>query len=541
MSESLRTVLIVGAGPTGMMAALELSRFGIPVRLVEKKAEPETTSRAIGVQARTLELLEQRGLASSLVTLGNRGLTGSIYGDGKRIFRLDFEQIDSKYHYLLFVSQAETEKILREALEKAGVKAERNVTMIAFAQDEHDTNVTATLQHSDGSLERFDCPYMIEAEGAHSKARTTLDLEFEGRSLVEDYALGDLYIDGDLVDSDFHIFSSEHGFMGLFPMGNRRFRLIASNPISRPSKKTSPSLEELQQIYNQRSHIPARFRDMSWSSWFRINSRMIHHLRVRRVFLGGDSAHIHSPAGAQGMNTGMQDMINLGWKMALVMKGQAKPKLLDTYSADRVPVIKGVLHKTENLTHAIGSENTVFRSVFTHLAPWIVSIDLVQQNSTQGMSQLALNYRDSPLSVSHGHAGNLRAGDRVPDLPVALLNREGSADQQPEAATIFGLMDPSTFTLFYSNITEPAKTHSEIVGAVGSWHYLMRGHQIAAVKNNDEEFQRLFGASSSILLVRPDGYVAFTGTEKSVPELAKFCKQWLVPQALSTEKAAQHA
>ena len=151
------------------------------------------------------------------------------------------------------------------------------------------------------------------------------------------------------------------------------------------------------------------------------------------------------------MNTGMQDMVDLAWKLAMVLKGQARPEILETYEAERVPVIRNVLTQTESLTHAIGAENQLFRSVFNHIAPWIVSTDLVQQNSTERMSQLALGYRDSPLSVSRGHSGSLRAGDRVPDLPVTVLNRDGSS-APPQAATTFGLMDPSTFTLFYSNI-----------------------------------------------------------------------------------------
>ncbi len=519
-----------------MMAALELARFGIPVRMIEKTAEPATTSRAIGVQARTLELLEQRGLASPLVAVGNPAVAASIYGGGKRVFRLSFEDIDSKYHYLLFVSQVETEKLLRDALAKAGVKIERSVTMIAFAQTERNTGVTAVLQGSDGSLERFDCSYLIDAEGTHSIARATLGLHFEGKSLIEDYALGDLYIDGDLVESEFHIFSSEYGFMGLFPMSKRRFRLIASNPLSKPLKDTAPTLEELQQIYNQRSPIRAVFRDMSWSSWFRINSRMIQQLNGGRVFLGGDSAHIHSPAGAQGMNTGMQDMTNLAWKLAMVMKGQARPELLDTYSVERVPVIRKVLTRTEDLTHAIGSESALFRSAFNHLAPWIVSTDFVQHKSTEEMSQLALNYRDGPLSVSDAHTGTLRAGDRLPDMGVTLLNREGSAEQHPQPATIFSLLDPSTFTLFFSNIQEPAKTHSEVHGVIGSWHNVIRGHEIGRPESNDGSYEKLFGSSPLIMLVRPDGYIAFTGTDKSLAELSKFCGKWLVAQSSTAEK-----
>jgi 2-polyprenyl-6-methoxyphenol hydroxylase-like FAD-dependent oxidoreductase len=235
--------------------------------------------------------------------------------------------------------------------------------------------------------------------------------------------------------TDFHIFSSTHGFISLFPMGGCRFRLMADNPISKPSKETEPSLGELQQIYDQRSHIPAKFRDMSWSSWFRINSRMVNRLQVGRVFLGGDSAHIHSPAGAQGMNTGMQDMMNLCWKLALVIKGQAKPELLETYGTERIPIIRTVLKKTEAVNDAIASENRFFRSVFNLIAPWLVGMENVQDNAAEHMSQLALNYRQSPLSLSGGNSGDLRAGDRLPDLPVTLLHSEGSSETQPRAAT----------------------------------------------------------------------------------------------------------
>jgi hypothetical protein len=314
---------------------------------------------------------------------------------------------------------------------------------------------------------------------------------------------------------------------------------MADNPISKPSKETKPSLEELQQIYDQRSHIPAKFRDMSWSSWFRINSRMVNRLQVGRVFLGGDSAHIHSPAGAQGMNTGMQDMMNLCWKLAMVMKGQAKPELLETYSKERIPVIQNVLKRTEGLTRAMGSESALFRSVFNYVAPWLVSIENIQQNATEHMSQLALNYRESPLSVSARHCGELQAGDRLPDFTVTLLHREGSAEQQPRPATVFSLLNPSGFTLLYCNIPDPAKTHSEIQSAIGPWHYLMREHLITAIPGQ-HGLEKYFGASPSIVLVRPDGYVAFTGSDNLAAKLAKFCDTWLVPQTSSGKAENAH-
>jgi 2-polyprenyl-6-methoxyphenol hydroxylase-like FAD-dependent oxidoreductase len=528
-------VIIVGAGPAGMTAAMELARQGIPVRLIEKTAEPATTSRAIGVQARTLELFEQRGMVDPMIARGNRGLAGSIYDGGERIFRLDFSHIDSKYNYMLFISQAETEAILRDALAKQGVAIEREVELHALSQSDRGESITAVLKHKDGSLESATYDYLIDTEGAHSIARTTVGLQFKGKTLDESYALGDLYIDGHLSETDFHIFSSKHGFMGLFPMGNGRFRIIASNPISQPSKDTEPSLDELQQIYNQRSSIPVRFHDMGWSSWFRINSRMVETLRAGRIFLGGDASHIHSPAGAQGMNTGIQDMINLSWKLALVIKGQATPKLLDTYSDDRVPLIRNVLTKTEALTSAIGFESPIFRSVFDHIAPWIVSTEFVQQNSTERMSQLSLNYRESPLSAADGRPGKIHAGDRIPDM--LLLQRSKPGERVYEKQTnLFRLLNPDRFTLLYANIASPEKTHEQVQSLLSPWKHLVQGYHVSSVRENEGQFKHVFGTGSAILLIRPDSYVAFTGSEHSVPALAKYLEQWYPTQPQLTDK-----
>ena len=528
-------VLIVGAGPTGMTAALELSRLQIPIRIIEKMPEPATTSRAVGVQARTLELLEQRGLVEQMLAKGNRGLAGSIYGEGKRVFRLDFSHNGSHYGYMLFISQAETEATLRAALENQQVTIEREVEFVALSQSEHCDSVKAILKHRDSSLEEVRCKYLIDSEGAHSISRTTLNLQFEGKTREENYALGDLYVDGDLPATDFHIFSSQFGFMGLFPMGDRRFRLIASNPLSKPNKDTAPSLEELQQIYDQRSHIPARFHDMSWSSWFRINSRMVDRLCVGRVFLGGDSAHIHSPAGAQGMNTGIQDMINLSWKLALVIKRQADPRLLDTYSDDRIPFIRSVLTKTEGLTDVIGSENPVFRSVFSHIAPWIVGTDFVQENSTERMSQLSLNYRDSPLSASHHFSGSLRAGDRVPNLDVRVIGGRGESMREATATSSFQLLDTDRFTLLFANLKDAAATHHSVQSFLSPWHGLLTTYSIAPSANAEQQFKSIFGSEPSLILVRPDGYAAFLGSDDSLDSLAQYLNSWF-PAQKETEK-----
>jgi len=528
-------ILIVGAGPTGLTAALELSRFGIPVRLVEKAREPATTSRAIGIQARTLELMQQRGLAEEMVRLGNPAPYGSIYGGGKRVFRLDYGHVDSRYNYTLFLSQAETERILREAVGRQGIAIERGVELVGLSQDalSHDpAPVKAVLHHADGQLEQAQAPWLISAEGAHSLVRTTLDLQFEGKTLDQQYALGDLHIDGDLPPTDFHIFSSPHGFMGLFPMGGGRFRLIASNPFSKPEKGTEPSLDELQRIYDQRSHIPARFHDLTWSSWFRINSRMVSHLRVGRLLLGGDSAHIHSPSGAQGMNTGIQDMINLSWKLALVQGGKAPASLLDTYEQDRLPVMRDVLFKTENLTSIIGSENPVVRSVFNHIGPYIGGAELTQENSTARMSQVALGYRDSPLSANSAHGGALHAGDRVPDMAVR-YRMAGSAWAD---GRLLELLDPSQFTLMVAHADETAALDAGLDTAAVNFGAVAQMVELAPAKASaaDARHDAALGRQGSVFLVRPDGYLALaSGSHSAASKLAEWRQRWLLPQEVA--------
>ncbi len=299
-------------------------------------------------------------------------------------------------------------------------------------------------------------------------------------------------------------------------MGKRRFRLMASNPLSQPSKDTAPALQELQAIYDQRSRIPARFRDMSWSSWFRINSRMVARLKVGRLLLGGDSAHIHSPAGAQGMNTGIQDMVNLTWKLALVLKGQAPPALLDTYEQERLPVIRDVLAKTEGMTNVIGSGN---------VGPWAQEAERAQDTIATRMCQLAIGYRDSPLSATYLQEG-LQAGDRVPDLPVRYRSEAG-ADWQER--TLFSLLDPSRFTLLSVRSAESAAAPADLYAAVQPWRHLIGAVELApAPEAARERFQAVFGRSNGVFLVRPDGYVGFASGEHAwARQLDAYCRLWL--------------
>jgi 2-polyprenyl-6-methoxyphenol hydroxylase-like FAD-dependent oxidoreductase len=588
-------VLIAGGGPTGITAALELCRFGIPVRIVDQNPGPASTSRAVGIQARTLEEFQLRGLANELVRIGHRATGGDIYGNGKHLVHVDFTRIASPYNYLLFLSQADTERVLREALAAQGVDVEWGVKMAAFGQDS--SGVTATLEHSDGSIEEVRPLYVIDAEGAHSIVRSTLDLPFKGKTLRDTYALGDVQVESALPNSSFHIFSSEQGFLGMFPMGGNRFRFIASYPDNNPPQNGQPSLEELQKIYDQRSHIPAKLDQLTWSSLFHINSRMVAFLRVGRVLLVGDSAHIHSPAGAQGMNTGIQDAMNLGWKLALVLQGVAPEALLDTYQGDRMPVMRSIVTRTEIMTR-ITEGHSALRSFFIHLAPFIADADFVQNSTAATISQIALHYRSSPLSDDHFGDGWLTAGDRVPDVAVRVLsfagqlaptgtqlemnygssgaktaqfepiskqgelnnvpaeapdpqlepssaqleskitqsesmNKQAESTNPPgDSTNLFALMNPSRFTLLLANFTDSSVVRRQLAQLMSPLQQLIDLVEIARpAGEGGKPYEKYFGIRPSITFIRPDAYVGFRGGGATIDSLTKYLDRWFTRAA----------
>jgi 2-polyprenyl-6-methoxyphenol hydroxylase-like FAD-dependent oxidoreductase len=411
-----RPVLVVGAGPTGMTAALELSRMKVPVRLIDKVTHPATTSRALAVHARTLELMAQRGIAERMLAAGIKGNATTIYSDGKVLGRVDLNRIQSPFNYALLIPQSETERILREQLEAQSVPIEFGTELVAISQEsEHDEHgsVRAILKRSDGGLEDLEAAYVIASEGAHSLVRNTLGLAFQGKSLPHVYALADLHLEAALPEDELSIFVPVQGLLAVFPIGNKRFRVIAIENKDEEVSQGTPSLEYMQALWNRSSHIPARLYDMLWSSQFRINSRMVDHLSRGRIFFGGDSAHIHSPAGGQGMNTGIQDMVNLGWKLALVYKGLAPSKLLGTYETERLPVIRTLVGRTESATDAMTSDSPFLHRLISLAAPAALHFEHTQQQAAKILSQTGTSYEDSPLTEKGGNVADVHAGERI--------------------------------------------------------------------------------------------------------------------------------
>lgn len=495
-------VLIVGAGPTGLTAAMELSRLGVDVRIVDRAAERSLTSRALGVQARTVELLRARGVGDEMLREGNRASQTTLYAGGQKLAAIELHRMSSEFNYVLLLAQSETERLLTEQLTRQGVKVERGVEMTSVSQ--RPDHVAVRLRTGAGTEEVVTASYVIAADGSHSAIRKALGLPFKGNSLTQNYVLGDVHLAGDIPEDQLSIFLARNGFLAIFPMGHGRFRFMATDPAGVTGDADDPTLEDIQRLYDRTVHLPAQLYNLNWSSRFRINSRHMTSLRDGRVFFGGDAAHVHSPAGGQGMNAGIQDMINLSWKLAMVLKGQARPELLDTYQSDRLPVIRQLVRMTERATKVFNSTNPLVHAALIRLAPALLGRSAVQNKAAPRLGQLAGGYRGCPIAKGGGRIGSLRAGDRVPDVSVG-------------GKRLYDMLDLCTLTLFVT------PDDLRIAEACRPWQGVLAVHPVPI----PEELAH----GAAWLLVRPDGYLAAAGHSGDGQRLVGWLDRWLIRPA----------
>ncbi len=323
-------VLIVGAGPTGLVAAHELARAGIKCRLISKDPHRAMQSRAIAIHPRTVETFELMGLGDDFLAAGQRITGVNMYGDSGRIAHVNFDGLETRYPFVLGVPQDETERILEEHVAKLGLAVERNTELVGLAQ--HGSGFTARLQKGD-HIEEVETDWVLGCDGAHSAVREKLGIAFEGSTYPEHFLLADVRVEGDLDHDEAAVWLPADGATGFFPLPEDRWRLIVAN--SPADWKAEPNLAQCQALIEQRGLSHLRLADPLWTAVFRIHRREAGHFHQGRAFLLGDAAHIHSPVGGQGMNMGIEDAVNLAWKLGLVIGQGGNPALLDSYEPAR--------------------------------------------------------------------------------------------------------------------------------------------------------------------------------------------------------------
>jgi 2-polyprenyl-6-methoxyphenol hydroxylase-like FAD-dependent oxidoreductase len=508
-------VLIVGAGPAGMALTAQLQEYGVRVRLIDRLLDRTHESRALVIQPRTLEVLSRFGVTEEMLVRGNQTVAVHIHF-GERLVRVPLFDIgirDTAYPFLLFLSQAETERILTRHIAARGQRVERGVELIDLRQAA-DT-VTCRLRHRDGTNEVVHVRYVVGCDGAHSTVREQAGIAFEGYAYPQTFVLADVEADG-LERDVAHAFLSSQGMLFFFPfVAPTTWRVQAMRSRTDTTSVERPvTLREVRALTYAHASSHIRLHDAVWMTNFRVHNRGATQYRSGRVFLAGDAAHIHSPAGGQGMNTGIQDAINLGWKLGMVTAGVADPGVLDSYELERLPVGKAVQRFTDRLFTIATSDNWLIRLARTQLGPNVIPLALRSKNrrveTFRTISQLAIRYRKSPLSLEgpnpprHGP----RAGDRLPDALVTLQGRVTTV-YRALSTTGFHLLLVGSTNVWTDRTMEKLSTPYKGLLTV---HRLTAERAAHALQDHTGAALRRFGLTESRAahyLVRPDGYIAY--------------------------------
>lgn len=491
--------LVVGAGPVGMTMASELARYGVSVRILDKAAERTDKSKALVVWSRTLELLDRGpGGSSPFIQAGFKALAVNFVAkDGELMGHVAMDSVKSPYPYGLMLPQSETERLLEERLAKLGITIDRQVEALGYKNTKD--GIEAVLRHSDGKEETFLSDWLLGCDGAHSVVRHTMGVPFAGETLNSDWMLADVHMSGyPFPDTEAAVYWHSDGAFVIFPISPGRYRVLANLPPSGSAVPPEPSLEQVQAIIDRRGPGGMKAFDPIWLAGFRINGRKVADYRSGRIFLLGDAAHVHSPAGGQGMNTGMQDAFNLAWKLALVIRGDCGEYLLDSYSPERSAVGDKVLKAAGRLT-AIGTlNNSALQSVRNLVGHFMFGLAPVQHAFADSMTEVAIGYPESPLNGrgQHLHDGPAE-GERA---PIQNKDRPVGAGATPRFA-LFAKSGGEAASLLarYSNLLEA--TPREPFHAGGIW------------------------------LVRPDGYVALRTKQDCWEDVAKYIDRIVVTRS----------
>lgn len=490
-------VLVVGAGPTGLMLACQLARRGLKPVIVDRHSGPAQQSRAMAVQARTLEIYSMMGVANEAIAAGAIGASANMWANGRWSARIplgDIGQALSPYPFVLMLGQDENERLLGALLESLGVSIRWDTEVVALEQQE--THVDATLKLPDGSTTLAKAKWVGGCDGSRSAVRDLTGIAFPGAAYEHVFFVADTTATGSMKKGDLNVFLWSKGFHLFFPMrGDNRWRVIGILP-QHLREKNGVSFSDVVPELQQEAGRDLTFPVCHWFSTYRIHHRAAERFRDRRCFLLGDAAHVHSPMGGQGMNTGLQDAYNLAWKLALVAQGRAEPRLLDSYEAERVPVARRLLQTTDRAFQLIVADSWLARVFRTRIMARIVAaamgLQCTRETAFRAISQIGIAYRDSSLSMARETmpASAPQAGDRFPLFAV----RDALSD-----ATI-SLKDTHFNLLLFGPSGAPAdlEPFGDLVAVREA-----RADDAAAAKHGIP--------STAFYLLRPDGHVGLCG------------------------------
>jgi 2-polyprenyl-6-methoxyphenol hydroxylase-like FAD-dependent oxidoreductase len=457
-------VLIVGAGPVGLFLANECARRGLRYRIIETRASQSEHSKALAIFPRTLEIFDMAGLASPFLEAANRVTSVAVVSHGRTLAEMRFAPQQSPYPFVAMVPQNITERLLVEQLQRTGGAVEYETKFVAGA--EQDDHVDVTMDRK-GEPIKLRASFVVGCDGAHSAVRHLLDLPFEGAEYDDTFILADLETNQTLPSDQLQLCPSELGPVAIFPMSATRRRIVAS---IKTTEGDAPSLDLVRRILAERAPSGLEACALHWSSYFRIHHRQVAHLRVGPFFIAGDAAHIHSPFGGQGMNTGLHDVWNLVWKLDLVLRGHGNEQLLESYSAERRPVIKNVIETTHFLTRALGTPSKLAQTLRDAVIPMVSRLAPFQHAFVQRLSELGVHYHGSPIVEGAGERyldDSMRGGNGIRSRFVLVIDHDADSSTKDGARKLCASM-------------------SDVVELRLAPHH-------------------------GISLVRPDGYIAYSG------------------------------
>lgn len=497
-------VLIVGAGPTGLMLGNQLARRGVGCLIVDRNEGPSLRTKALGVQARTLEIYDRLGIAERALAWGTRAAGANIWVNGQRAARVplgDIGQDLSPFPFLLILGQDDNERLLGKCLRQQGAEVSWATKLIGL--EPREDHVTAVLEQADGATRRVSARWLAGCDGAHSAVRDLTGIEFPGAPYEHVFFIADTTATGPMTPGELNVYLWREGFDLFFPLrGTDHWRIVG---IVRKGLRADDELKFDALVPSLKRQVGAAlsFTDCGWFSIYRIHHRRAARFRAGRCFVLGDAAHVHSPVGAQGMNTGLQDAYNLAWKLALVVAGRAGERLLDTYAAERMPIAERLLATTDRAFALIVSERWWAGFFRTRILARVIATAMrfarTRALAFRTISQIGIHYRTSPLSImASGWPDDApQSGDRFPWLRLRI-------EPGGEPSDFFTRLDDTCFNLVVIGATPPAPP--------ADFRDLLRIHVV--VPDDPQNAGVLATARipwPACFLLRPDGHIGLAG------------------------------